>query len=180
MNFTQWLQILLVTNIIFTCLQVNDDKTCTFPNFNFNTSHDGNFVAIACEPVCLVGLDVVNYSIPVKESVDEFIQNFLSYFSNFEWSDIIKAESSHDKLNRFYRYSWLTWISVLKQSQRSDPEKCDWSECCSIQLLKEDWNAYILCAFIYLLFFVCKSQKLVFINLLFYFECCLSFFFGIK
>ncbi|KAL3520890.1 hypothetical protein ACH5RR_019039 [Cinchona calisaya] len=89
------------------------NKTCALPNFNFNTSHDGNFVAIASEPVCLVGLDIVNYSIPVKESVEEFIQNFSSYFSSLEWTDITKSDSPYDKLNRFYRY-WCLKEAFVK------------------------------------------------------------------
>lgn len=82
----------------------SDKMTKGFPNFNFNTSHDGQYVAIASEPVCLVGLDVVYHSTPEKESVEQFINNFSSYFSNVEWSDITKADSSIEMLNEFYRY----------------------------------------------------------------------------
>ncbi|KAG2650394.1 hypothetical protein PVAP13_1NG193957 [Panicum virgatum] len=32
----------------------------TFPNFNFNTSHQGDYVGIASEPLCLVGLDIIS------------------------------------------------------------------------------------------------------------------------
>lgn len=78
-----------------------------FPNFNFNTSHDGQYVAIASEPVCLVGLDVVYPSTPEKESVQQFINNFSSYFSNVEWSDIMKSDSSTEMLDQFYRYSYF-------------------------------------------------------------------------
>jgi 4'-phosphopantetheinyl transferase len=28
------------------------------PNFNFNVSHEGSFVALAAEPVCICGVDV--------------------------------------------------------------------------------------------------------------------------
>jgi 4'-phosphopantetheinyl transferase len=28
------------------------------PNFNFNVSHEGEFVVLASEPVCIVGVDV--------------------------------------------------------------------------------------------------------------------------
>ena len=33
--------------------------TASQPNFNFNISHDGDFVVLASEPTCLVGVDVV-------------------------------------------------------------------------------------------------------------------------
>lgn len=84
------------------------------PNFNFNTSHDGHFVAIASEPVCLVGLDIVYHSTPVKESIEEFIKNFSTYFSNAEWSDITKADSSIEILNRFYRYRCIAMFKIPK------------------------------------------------------------------
>ncbi|KAH7536937.1 hypothetical protein FEM48_Zijuj03G0039200 [Ziziphus jujuba var. spinosa] len=75
-----------------------------FPNFNFNTSHHGDYVAIASEPLCLVGLDIVSNVIPWKETVTEFIQNFSSYFSNLEWDNIITSGNSNDILFEFYRY----------------------------------------------------------------------------
>lgn len=74
-----------------------------FPNFNFNVSHHGDYVAIASEPLCLVGLDIVSYDIPPKETVLEFIQNFSSYFSSLEWDNIVNAGSCDGILAEFYR-----------------------------------------------------------------------------
>ena len=74
------------------------------PNFNFNASHHGDYVAIASEPICIVGLDIVSHSIPEKETIPEFIQNFSSYFSRLEWDNIVNAGSCDDLLNEFYRY----------------------------------------------------------------------------
>eukprot|EP00301_Raphidiophrys_heterophryoidea_P003221 c11462_g1_i2.p1 GENE.c11462_g1_i2~~c11462_g1_i2.p1 ORF type:complete len:219 (-),score=61.98 c11462_g1_i2:222-878(-) len=34
-------------------------KTSKYPNFNFNATHHGSYVALACEPVCCVGIDVM-------------------------------------------------------------------------------------------------------------------------
>ncbi|KAG6402194.1 hypothetical protein SASPL_139069 [Salvia splendens] len=51
-----------------------------FPNFNFNVSHHGDYVAIASEPVCLVGVDIVTHSVPVNEPADEFVHSFSSYW----------------------------------------------------------------------------------------------------
>lgn len=78
-----------------------------FPNFNFNVSHHGDYVAIASEPVCLVGLDIVSYTIPINETADKFIQSFSSYFSSLEWDNIFNAGSSDEMLRIFYRYSDL-------------------------------------------------------------------------
>ncbi|KAG2669450.1 hypothetical protein I3760_14G035100 [Carya illinoinensis] len=84
-----------------------------FPNFNFNVSHHGDFVAIASEPLCLVGLDIVSCVIPLKETVLDFIQNFSSYFSHLEWDNIVNAGSSDDILVEFYRY-WCLKEAYVK------------------------------------------------------------------
>lgn len=79
-----------------------------FPNFNFNVSHHGDYVAIASEPMCLVGLDIVSHFVPVNETTDKFIQSFLSYFSDLEWRNICNAGSSNEMLRVFYRYIYLS------------------------------------------------------------------------
>ena len=76
----------------------------SFPNFNFNVSHHGDYVAIASEPICLVGLDIVSYSRPVNETIPDFIQHFSSYFSTSEWDKINNAGTCDQMLNEFYRY----------------------------------------------------------------------------
>ncbi|TKY53494.1 L-aminoadipate-semialdehyde dehydrogenase-phosphopantetheinyl transferase [Spatholobus suberectus] len=75
-----------------------------FPNFNFNVSHHGDYVAIASEPVCLAGVDIVSYDVPQGETITEFIQFFSSYFSSLEWDNIVNAGTSDDVLLEFYRY----------------------------------------------------------------------------
>ncbi|XP_057434076.1 uncharacterized protein LOC130726787 [Lotus japonicus] len=81
-----------------------DKSGMKFPNFNFNVSHHGDYVAIASEPVCLVGIDIVSYAIPQGETITEFIQFFTSYFSSVEWFNIVNAGTSDDVLIEFYRY----------------------------------------------------------------------------
>ncbi|XP_027364373.1 L-aminoadipate-semialdehyde dehydrogenase-phosphopantetheinyl transferase-like [Abrus precatorius] len=81
-----------------------DKLDLRFPNFNFNVSHHGDYVAIASEPVCLVGIDIVSYAVPQGETISEFIQFFSSYFSNLEWNNIVNAGTSDDVLIEFYRY----------------------------------------------------------------------------
>ncbi|KAK4798004.1 hypothetical protein SAY86_030330 [Trapa natans] len=84
-----------------------------FPNFNFNTSHHGDYVLIASEPLCLVGLDIVSYKPPQKETIVEFIQNFTSYFSSSEWNSIMSADTSNEVLVEFYRY-WCLKEAFVK------------------------------------------------------------------
>lgn len=88
-------------------------KNVKFPNFNFNVSHHGDYVAIASEPICLVGLDIVSCFIPGKETVLEFIHNFSSYFSSLEWEKIVNAGSDDDILDVFFRY-WCLKEAFVK------------------------------------------------------------------
>ena len=52
-----------------------------FPNWNYNVSHHGDFVGIASEPVCLVGLDIMNAKVRFSSfhalSIYSFIHSFL-------------------------------------------------------------------------------------------------------
>ncbi|KAL6580832.1 hypothetical protein OROMI_006755 [Orobanche minor] len=74
-----------------------------YKNFNYNVSHHGDYVAIASEPICLVGLDIVSHSIHVNESADKFICSFSSYFSCLERYQIFSAGSSDEMLKVFHR-----------------------------------------------------------------------------
>ncbi|CAA2973702.1 L-aminoadipate-semialdehyde dehydrogenase-phosphopantetheinyl transferase-like isoform X1 [Olea europaea subsp. europaea] len=92
---------------------VCDNMKLAFPNFNFNASHHGDYVAIASEPICLVGLDIVSHSVPKNETAYEFVQNFSSYFSSSEWNHIMHAGSSDEMLHIFYRY-WCLKEAFVK------------------------------------------------------------------
>ena len=87
---------------------ISRQKNCSaFPNFNFNTSHQGDYVGIASEPLCLVGLDIVSVSKPQGETTTEFISNFSSYLTEHEWDCIVRAGTPAQVLMEFYRYSIL-------------------------------------------------------------------------
>lgn len=92
-----------------------DDKLgVRYPNFNFNVSHHGHYVAIASEPLCLVGIDIVSYAVPCGETVAEFIQCFSSYFSSLEWDNIVNAGTCDDDvLIEFYRYCYTKSINQI-------------------------------------------------------------------
>lgn len=83
-----------------------------FPNFNFNVSHHGDYVAIASEPLCLVGVDVVCCIKPHKGTITEFIQNFSSYFSSLEWDNIVNAGTPDEILLEFYRYGYALSVAI--------------------------------------------------------------------
>ncbi|KAG2559889.1 L-aminoadipate-semialdehyde dehydrogenase-phosphopantetheinyl transferase-like [Panicum virgatum] len=89
-------------------------KNCSaFPNFNFNTSHQGDYVGIASEPLCLVGLDIVSVSKPQGETTTEFISNFSSYLTEHEWDCIVRDGTPAQVLMEFYRY-WCLKEAYVK------------------------------------------------------------------
>ncbi|KAI3917026.1 hypothetical protein MKX01_003475 [Papaver californicum] len=90
-----------------------DGENMEFPNFNFNVSHHGDYVAIASEPLCMVGLDIVSLVNPNQETALEFIKNFSSYLTTFEWENIVNAGTCSDTLKEFYRY-WCVKEAFVK------------------------------------------------------------------
>ncbi|PWZ43799.1 L-aminoadipate-semialdehyde dehydrogenase-phosphopantetheinyl transferase [Zea mays] len=95
----------------------NWQNNCSaFPNFNFSTSHHGDYVGFASEPLCLVGLDIVSVSEPHGETAAEFISNFSSCLTDHEWNCIVRAGTPRDVLTEFYREPV---IFCARQSRRS-------------------------------------------------------------
>ena len=105
---------LLRMNLYDVSFQDYDKLGLTFPNFNFNVSHHGDYVAIASEPLCLVGIDIVSFDMPQGETVAEFIHFFSSYFSTLEWDNIVNAGASNDVLIEFYRYVYCDYTLSLR------------------------------------------------------------------
>ncbi|XP_044460810.1 L-aminoadipate-semialdehyde dehydrogenase-phosphopantetheinyl transferase-like isoform X2 [Mangifera indica] len=101
-----------------------DKVGAEFPNFNFNVSHHGDYVAIASEPLCLVGLDIVSFIIPGRETVPQFVQNFSSYFSILEWNKIINAGTDDEILAEFYSY-WCLKEAYVKAIGRGVADRLD-------------------------------------------------------
>lgn len=114
------------TNTMLTVhvFQESNKAGMDFPNFNFNVSHHGDYVAIASEPLCLVGLDIVSCTIPLRETIPEFVQNFSSYFSSFEWDNILNAGTSDEILIEFYRYGYFMQIIIFEKPQVLTHQGC--------------------------------------------------------
>lgn len=106
----------LLENSFGPCFQECDKIGSMFPNFNFNVSHHGDYVAISSEPLCLVGLDIVSPIIPQGETVPEFIQNFSSSFSSLEWNNIVTAGADAEVLLEFYRYGYIHLREILSRN----------------------------------------------------------------
>ncbi|KAI3721770.1 hypothetical protein L2E82_32788 [Cichorium intybus] len=109
-------------------------KNVKFPNFNFNVSHHGDYVAIASEPICLVGVDIVSCFIPGKETVSDFIHNFSSYFSSSEWDNIVNAGSDDDVMDVFFRY-WCLKEAFVKALGTGVGYKLD-----CVEFQHKDWD----------------------------------------
>ncbi|GER28899.1 aminoadipate-semialdehyde dehydrogenase [Striga asiatica] len=113
---------------------VSDNMKLRFKNFNYNVSHHGDYVAIASEPICLVGLDIVSHFIPVNDSAGEFINSFLPYFSSSEWCHIFKAGSSDEMVEVFYKY-WCLKEAFVKAIGSGVGYKLD-----SVEFHHENWD----------------------------------------
>lgn len=84
------------------------------PNLNFNVSHHGDYVALASETLCLVGLDIMVADADEDESPQQYIKNFRSCFTTLEWSNIHSVGPDPIALlDQFHRY-WCMKESYIK------------------------------------------------------------------
>ncbi|KAL3694228.1 hypothetical protein R1sor_007879 [Riccia sorocarpa] len=85
-----------------------------FPNFNFNVSHHGNFVVLASEPLCIVGVDVMTHETFRKEEPETFFRPFQSCFTKTEWDMVWSAGPAPELLyDQFYRL-WCLKEAYIK------------------------------------------------------------------
>ena len=79
------------------------------PNFNFNVSHEGDFVVLASEPVCIVGVDVaapsqVRGGAGAAPGVAKLKQSFERTCSDREWEAIACCPSPEEQEAAFRRH----------------------------------------------------------------------------
>lgn len=77
------------------------------PNFNFNVSHEGDFVVLASEPMCLVGVDVSASQVfrqGTKESTTQLFETFERQCSPIEWQNIQTAGDGEAQLACFRKH----------------------------------------------------------------------------
>ncbi|CAM9576542.1 unnamed protein product [Ectocarpus sp. 12 AP-2014] len=107
-------------------------------NWNFNVSHHGKYVAIASEPACLCGVDVVDTNRRANEQgpAEDYLQYFIGHFTNDEWTTIKSPADDMEKLRRFYLHWGLkeAYVKAIGQGLGYDLRRVsflpgDWVYC---------------------------------------------------
>ncbi|KAH8093527.1 holo-[acyl-carrier-protein] synthase [Aureococcus anophagefferens] len=80
------------------------------PNFNFNVSHEGQYVVIASEPFCVCGVDVAapdqfRRSGAPEQDVEKFFGTMRDILSKKEWAYVRRTPEPAAMAERF-RYFW--------------------------------------------------------------------------
>uniref|UniRef100_A0A7S4IB54 holo-[acyl-carrier-protein] synthase n=1 Tax=Odontella aurita TaxID=265563 RepID=A0A7S4IB54_9STRA len=75
-------------------------------NLTFNVSHHGSIVALACEPDCVVGLDVVKETERPGgvSTTDAYFEIFAETFTEEEWRVIRSGKTEDARFREFYRH----------------------------------------------------------------------------
>ena len=88
-----------------------------FPNFNFNISHEGDFVVVASEPLCLVGVDVCcadRARGPNRAPPDlEELGHYAVAFSQDEWTALVLVGDGEKRFDHF-RSLWACKEAYVK------------------------------------------------------------------
>jgi len=78
------------------------------PNFNFNVSHEGDYVVLASEPLCLCGIDCAapqQLRRGKPQTIQDIHKTFKDNFTEYEWQTIFNAGSSNAQEDAF-RCHW--------------------------------------------------------------------------
>ncbi|KAG6542803.1 hypothetical protein Mapa_015707 [Marchantia paleacea] len=132
----------------------NPIDCCEMPNFNFNVSHQGNFVVLASEPLCIVGVDVMTHQPVGEESPAAFFKPFRNCYTDSEWNMVMSAGAEPVALfDQFYRLwclkeAYIKAIGVglgfdLLRAEFFHPSGDIWSDVARVRIdsqEKEDWS----------------------------------------
>ena len=99
------------------------------PNWNFNVSHEGDFVALAAEPLLLCGLDVAapGQVRGKQRSLEEQFGVMKNSFTEFEWRSIRAAGPSERLMEDAFRKHWSLKEAFTKG--RGDGLGFDFKKC---------------------------------------------------
>lgn len=87
------------------------NKTDT--NFNFNVSHQGDYVVLAGISDRNIGVDVMKIEPPANKDVQEFFRLMQRQFSPQEWTFVKSFPSEYQQMSGFYRI-WCLKESYVK------------------------------------------------------------------
>jgi len=87
------------------------------PNFNFNVSHEGDYVVLASEPNCIVGVDVAAPGQLRRKGqqhdVEEMFRSFSNQFTSYEWG-LIRSEKTDIAKEDVFRRHWSMKEAYVK------------------------------------------------------------------
>ncbi|EIE24817.1 4'-phosphopantetheinyl transferase [Coccomyxa subellipsoidea C-169] len=95
------------------------DKTHA-PNFNFNVSHEGDFVVLASEPISICGVDVAApqqlraRGTQQKLTIPQLKSIFDKQFTPYEWASIDNAGSGDEAKESMFRRLWSLKEALVK------------------------------------------------------------------
>lgn len=93
-------------------------STCRFKNYNFNYSHEGDYIVAGSEPCSIVGVDVAKVQIRgADKGIEEYFDTMHKCFLPNEWVSIYSGRDAHEKLFRFY-VLWALKESYVKVRER--------------------------------------------------------------
>jgi 4'-phosphopantetheinyl transferase len=82
--------------------------------FNFNVSHAGEWVVLAAESTCLVGVDVMKVELRGSNpSLEKFFHDMRTCFTPVEWQHIRQSGDDEEQLDRFFRH-WTLKEAYIK------------------------------------------------------------------
>jgi 4'-phosphopantetheinyl transferase len=87
------------------------------PNFNFNVSHEGDYVVLAAEPVCICGVDVAapqQVRRSKQEPLESFFASFDRQFTPDEWRAIRGAGLDDESKAAAFRQHWSMKEALVK------------------------------------------------------------------
>ncbi|CAM6129897.1 unnamed protein product [Calypogeia fissa] len=132
----------------------NRTDNSPFPNLNFNVAHHGNYVVLASEPVCLVGVDIMTHQPVREESPVTFFEPFRHCYTTNEWNMVFSAgPDAGPMFDQFYRLwclkeGYIKAVGIglgfeLTRAEFSHPGGHIWSTVANVQIdghEKPNWH----------------------------------------
>ncbi|ESO94018.1 hypothetical protein LOTGIDRAFT_104452, partial [Lottia gigantea] len=90
-----------------------NDLPPEFSNYNFNISHQGDYVVLAAEKQHQVGIDVMDSQSQRGTSISKFFGVMKRHLTDNEWKTVASYSKESDQMKIFYRH-WCLKESIVK------------------------------------------------------------------